>query len=90
MKRKTKIEKVIKDYLEPYYFSVLDVSEQHRGHQGFREGVESHFEIVIVSKIFDNKNNIDRHRMVNKILKDDYSKDLHSVTIKALTLQEFS
>ena len=55
MKRKSKIEKVIKDYFEPYYFSVLDVSEQHRGPQGFREGVESHFEIVIVSKIFDNK-----------------------------------
>jgi BolA protein len=90
MKRKTKIEKVIKDYFEPYYFSVFDVSEQHRGHQGFREGTESHFEIVIVSKIFDNKKKIDRHRMVNKILKDDYSKDLHSVTIKALTLEEFS
>ena len=51
---------------------------------------ESHFEIVIVSKIFDNKKKIDRHRMVNKILKDEYSKDLHSVTIKALTLEEFS
>jgi len=90
MKRKSKIEKVIKDNFEPYYFSVLDVSEQHRGHQSFREGLESHFEIVIVSKIFNNKNKIDRHRMVNKILKDDYSKDLHSVTIKALTLEEFS
>jgi BolA protein len=90
MKRKSKIEKVIKDYFEPYYFSVLDVSEQHRGHQSFREGIESHFEIVIVSKIFDNKNKIDRHRMVNEILKNEYSKDLHSVTIKALTLQEFS
>jgi BolA protein len=90
MKRKSKIEKVIKDFFEPYYFSVLDVSEQHRGHQSFREGIESHFEIVIVSKIFDNKNKIDRHRMVNEILKNEYSKDLHSVTIKALTLQEFS
>ena len=90
MKRKSKIEKVIKDYFEPYYFSVLDVSEQHRGHQSFREGTESHFKIIIVSKIFDNKKKIDRHRMVNKILKDDYSKDLHSITIKALTLEEFS
>tara|TARA_X000000950_G_scaffold148731_1_gene183480 strand:- start:1051 stop:1323 length:273 start_codon:yes stop_codon:yes gene_type:complete len=90
MKKKSKIEKIIKDYFEPYYFSVLDVSEQHRGHQNFREGVESHFEIIIVSKIFENKDKIDRHRMVNKILKNDYSKDLHSVTIKALTLEEFS
>ena len=90
MKRKSKIEKVIKDYFEPHYFSVLDVSEQHRGHQSFHEGVESHFEIVIVSKVFDNKNKIDRHRMVNKMLKNEYSKDLHSLTIKALTLEEFS
>ena len=90
MKRKSKIQKVIKDNFEPFYFSVLDVSEQHRGHRGFQEGVESHFEIVIVSKIFQNKNKIDRHRIVNKILKDEYSKDLHSVTIKALTLEEFS
>lgn len=90
MKRKSKIEKVIKDYFEPYYFSVVDISEQHRGHQSFREGVESHFEIVIVSKVFDNKNKLDRHRMINEILKNEYSKDLHSVTIKALTLEEFS
>ena len=90
MKRKSKIEKVIKDYFEPFYFSVLDVSEQHRGHQSFQEGVESHFNIIIVSKIFENKNKIDRHRMVNKILKNEYYKDLHSVTIKALTPEEFS
>ena len=90
MKRKSKIEKVIKDYFEPYYFSVLDVSEQHRGHQGFREGVESHFEIVIVSKIFNNKSKIERHRMVNQTLKEEYLSDLHSVTIRALTVEEFS
>ena len=90
MKRKINIENLILKNYEPEFLSVLDVSEQHRGHQNFKEDVESHFEIVIVSKIFDNKNKINRHRMVNEILKDDYSKDLHSVTIKALTLEEFS
>jgi len=90
MKRKNKIENIIKELFKPYYFSVLDVSEQHRGHQSFLENVESHFEIVIVSKIFNNKSKIDRHRMVNQTLKEEYLSDLHSVTIRALTVEEFS
>ena len=48
MKRKLKIEKIILESLDPYFYSVLDVSEQHRGHQNFKENVESHFEIIIV------------------------------------------
>ena len=90
MKRRSKIEKIIKEVFAPYYFSVLDVSEEHRGHQSFQENVESHFEIVIVSKIFNNKSKIDRHRMVNQTLKEEYLSDLHSVTIRALTLEEFT
>jgi BolA protein len=90
MKRRSKIEKIIKEDFAPYYFSVLDVSEEHRGHQSFQENVESHFEIVIVSKIFNNKSKIDRHRMVNQTLKEEYLSDLHSVTIRALTVEEFT
>lgn len=90
MKRQSKIEKIIKEVFTPYYFSVLDVSEEHRGHQSFQENVESHFEIVIVSKIFNNKSKIDRHRMVNQTLREEYLSDLHSVTIRALTIEEFS
>ena len=75
MKRKSKIEKVIKDFFVPYYFSVLDVSEQHRGHQGFREDVESHFEIVIVSKIFDNKNKKIFEFEMDKIVKKNIDYD---------------
>ena len=76
-------------YFKPYFFSVIDVSEQHRGHQNFRENVESHFEIIIVSEKFHNKNKIDRHRMVNKSLKEEFLSDLHSVIIKTYTIYEY-
>ena len=89
MKRKLKIEKIIISYFKPYFFSVIDVSEQHRGHQNFRENVESHFEIIIVSEKFHNKNKIDRHRMVNKSLKEEFLSDLHSVVIKTYTIDEY-
>jgi BolA protein len=77
------------DNFKPHFFSVTDVSEQHRGHQNFKENVESHFEIIIVSEKFDNRNKIERHRMVNKSLKEEFLSDLHSVTIKTYTVDEF-
>ena len=89
MKRKLKIEKIITNFFKPHYFSVSDVSEQHRGHQNFRENVESHFEIIIVSEKFYNRNKIDRHRMVNKCLKEEFLLDLHSVIIKTYTIDEY-
>ena len=89
MNRKLKIEKIIMSYFKPYFFSVIDVSEQHRGHQNFKENVESHFEIILVSEKFNNKNKIDRHRMVNQNLKEEFVSDLHSVVIKTYTIDEY-
>ena len=89
LKRKIKIETLILKNFKPEFFSVLDVSEQHRGHQNFEENIESHFEIIIVSEKFKNLNRIERHRMVNKSLKQEFLSDLHSVTIKTYTTREY-
>ena len=89
MNRKFKIEKILIDNFEPYFFLVKDVSEEHRGHQNFRENVESHFEIIIVSQKFENLNNVARHRMINKSLKEEFMSDLHSVTMKTFTIDEY-
>ena len=89
MNRKFKIEKILVDNFEPYFFLVKDVSEEHRGHQNFIENVESHFEIVIVSQKFENLNNVARHRMINKSLKEEFMSDLHSVTMKTFTIDEY-
>ena len=89
MKRKLKIEKIISESYEPYFYSVLDVSEQHRGHQNFKENVESHFEIIVVSDRFIDVSRIDRHRMVNDSLKYEFLSDLHSAIIKTYTVEEY-
>ena len=89
MKRKINIENLILKNYEPQFYSVLDVSEQHRGHQNFKEDVESHFEIIIVSEKFRNLNRMERHRMVNKSLKEEFLSDLHSITLKTYTMEEY-
>ena len=90
MKRKINIENLILKIFKPEFLSVIDVSEQHRGHKNFKEGVESHFEIIIVSEKFINLSRIERHRMVNRILKEEFLSDLHSVVVKTYTSQEFN
>lgn len=56
--------------LEPQHLEVLDESEAHRGHAGFREGGESHFRIRMASPRFAGLNRIDRHRLVHATLGD--------------------
>ena len=53
------------------------------------ENVESHFEIIVVSDKFRNIKRIDRHRMVNHSLKDEFCSDLHSDIIKTYTVEEY-
>ena len=89
MKRKINIENLILKNYEPKFFSVLDVSEQHRGHQNFKEDVESHFEVIIVSEKFKNLNRIERHRMINQSLKNEFLSGLHSIIIKTYTIEEY-
>ena len=89
MKRKLKIEKIISESYDPYFYSVIDVSEQHRGHKNFKENIESHFEIIVVSDKFIDIKRIDRHRMVNYSLKNEFCSDLHSAIIKTYTIEEY-
>ena len=89
LKRKINIENLILKNYEPLFFSVIDVSEQHRGHQNFIEGTESHFEITIISEKFTNLTRIERHRMVNRTLKEEFLSDLHSIILKTYTSEEY-
>ena len=88
MKRKLKIEKIIKENINYNVCKISDVSESHRGHQGFKEGVETHFNIFIVSDDFKNISILERHKYLNKLLKEEFKNDLHSVSYKLVTEKE--
>ena len=88
MKRKSKIEKIIKDNVNYKVCNVTDVSESHRGHQGFKEGVETHFNILIVSDDFKNSSMLERQKYLNKLLIEEFKNDLHSVSYKLITSDE--
>ncbi|MGZ3217682.1 BolA family protein [Paracoccus sp. T5] len=56
--------------LNPTLLEVIDESESHRGHSGFREGGESHFRIRMASPAFSGLSRLQRHRLVHATLGD--------------------
>ena len=56
--------------LHPTRLEILDESENHRGHGGWREGGETHFRIRIDAPGFSGLSRIERHRLVHRTLGD--------------------
>jgi BolA protein len=80
--RETIAEK-LKAALDPESVRVIDESELHVGHAGHRPGGESHFRIYIVSKAFQGKGRIERHRMINAVLASELAGGIHALAIHA-------
>ncbi|RTL53733.1 MAG: BolA family transcriptional regulator [Bradyrhizobiaceae bacterium] len=67
----------------PESLDVLDESHLHEGHAGHKPGDETHFRVYIVSKAFEGKSRIDRHRMVNALLAPELAGGVHALAIHA-------
>lgn len=66
----------------PILLEVLDESENHRGHGGWREGGETHFRVRIVSAAFAGKSRVERHRMVNQALDAELKGRVHALAME--------
>ncbi len=65
----------------PTLLEVHDDSEKHRGHAGYQEGGESHWQIVIAAPAFDGMNRLARHRAIHAALGKDIIGRIHALAI---------
>ncbi len=77
------ITRKLTDALTPASLEVIDESHLHEGHAGHRPGGESHFRVKIVADAFADKSRVDRHRLVNEILAEELSGQIHALAITA-------
>ena len=82
------IEERLRRALEPQALQINDDSAAHVGHAGAREG-GGHFTVLIVSRHFTGKALLQRHRLVYAALQDLMPAEIHALSIKALTPEEF-
>ena len=81
------VKKTIADKLtqafQPIHLDVLDESDKHHGHGGWREGGNTHFRVRITSQTFAGKTRVDIHRLINQTLEAELKGGVHALAIEA-------
>ena len=77
----SEIEQKLAEAFDPSVLEVVDDSESHRGHAGFQEGGESHFNVKIVSNAFSGQSRLARHRAVHKALGPEIISRIHALAL---------
>ncbi len=75
--------------LAPAHLAIIDESHQHAGHAGALSG-GGHFAVTLVSAAFAGKGLLARHRMVYDALGPAMHTDIHALSIRAYTPDEFN
>lgn len=86
--RVKQIDQRLRSALSPRELQVVDDSAAHAGHPGARESGGGHFNVVIVSDSFVGKTLLERHRLVYDAVRDMMPREIHALSIKALTPDE--
>jgi BolA family transcriptional regulator, general stress-responsive regulator len=83
------VENIIQDrlaFLKPTKMNIIDESYMHKGHAGNTGG--GHFNLIVVSEIFQNKSTMERHRIIYSALEDLIPNEIHALSIKAIAPSE--
>ncbi|KAF7072009.1 hypothetical protein CFC21_077208 [Triticum aestivum] len=87
--RKERIRDSLERGLSPVELKIEDISYQHSGHAGVAgSDGETHFNVRVVSKEFEGKSMLKRHRAVYDLLQDELKSGLHALSIDAKTPSE--
>ncbi|CAN1762554.1 SufE-like protein 1, chloroplastic/mitochondrial [Linum perenne] len=79
----------MEEELKPVELEVEDVSYQHAGHADVRgSDGDTHFNVKVVSKEFEGKSLVKRHRLIYDLLQEELQIGLHALSIVAKTPAE--
>ena len=77
-----KMTSKLKIAFEPRMIELIDDSERHRGHGGWREGGETHFHLRMISASFAGQSRVQRQRAVNRVLAEELAGPVHALSME--------
>jgi BolA protein len=80
--------------LQPTQLNLTDDSHKHASHiehlgEAAGQG-ETHFHLTMVSEKFEGLSRIDRQRLVNDALSDEFKNGLHALQMKLISVIEYA
>jgi BolA protein len=85
MSRKNRIEQLLTSELSPLFLSVQDESNNHH----VPEDAQTHFKIVIASTHFSSLTRVQRHRLINTLLKNEFDMGMHALSMFLYSPEEW-
>ena len=82
MNMQTRIREKLEQAFSPEELEVVDESEQHRGHAGWREGGETHFRVRMIAQAFNGESRVARQRAVNRCLAQELATSVHALAME--------
>ncbi len=80
---KDRIAHTLTEAFHPASLEVVDESDQHKGHGGWREGGETHFRVRIAAEAFAGMSRVAIHRAINEALASELAAGVHALAIEA-------
>ncbi|MBK1636279.1 BolA family protein [Rhodovulum adriaticum] len=81
MKLSDEIHSRLLQAFAPTRLEVIDDSERHRGHSGWREGGQTHFKVQISAPAFAEMAPLARHRAVHDALGKEVLNRIHALSL---------
>lgn len=72
----------LREAFQPTHLELIDESERHRGHSGWREGGESHFRLRMTAMQFAGQGRLTRQRAVNRVLAEELAGPVHALAME--------
>ena len=77
----TELREKLQTAFSPQELEVIDESEKHIGHAGYREGGESHFHLRMRAPAMAGLSRIARHRAVHQAIGADLIGRIHALSM---------
>lgn len=86
MSRRECIELRLQNEYTFVYLSVEDESHQHH----VPENAQTHYKVILVSADFIGLTRVNRHKLINQLLKEEFNHGMHALSMHLYTPDEWS
>lgn len=86
MSRKERIEKLFKTEFSPLFLTVEDESQNHH----VPENAQTHFKIIAAAAQFEGLTRVQRHRLINTLLQNEFDTGMHALSMFLYSLEEWN
>ncbi|MBY0427669.1 MAG: BolA family transcriptional regulator [Alphaproteobacteria bacterium] len=77
-----RIEKKVRDGLNPKAFELIDDSNRHAGHSGAHPSGETHFTLKVTASAFNGLSRVAQQRLVYGLLADEMRERVHALVLE--------